>query len=119
MKINYTKQGDYLIPNLRVEEVEYESIGRYGILKLNYLKEHNKVLYKELLIKNVLTNYLISVDNECKNKFNVLMKNYKNNDKKLSENNKKLNQLEWVKLMNNYKILADEIIIKENIYDNK
>ena len=116
MKINYIKQGDYLIPNLKVEDVKYENICRYGILKLNYLKGHNKVLYKELLMKNELTNYFISVDNECKNKFNVLMDSYKNNDKKLSEESKELNQLELVKLMNNYKNLADEIIMKENIY---
>ena len=116
MRIKYEKQGDYLIPNLKVKEVEHKSIGRYGILKLNYLKEHNKLLYKELIMNNELTNYLISIDNECKNKFNVLMKNYKINDKKLSEKNKELNQLEWTSLMNNYKILADEIIMKENIY---
>ena len=44
------------------------------------------------------------------------MKQYKNSDKLLSEKNKNDNQLEWVKLMNNYKNMAEEIILKELIY---
>ena len=119
MKIKYKKQGDYLIPNLKVNEQENINIGKYGLLRLNYLKENNKQLYKHLLMNNELTNHLISVDNECNNKLNILMNEYKKQDEKLSEKNKELNQLEWTSLMNNYKKCAEEIIMKENIYDNK
>ena len=44
------------------------------------------------------------------------MEQYKNSDKLLSEKNKMDNQLEWVKRMNNYKNIAEEIIFKELIY---
>lgn len=44
------------------------------------------------------------------------MEQYKNSDKLLSEKNKSYNQLEWVKLMNNYKNMAEEIILIEIIY---
>ena len=44
------------------------------------------------------------------------MNNYVKNDEKLSEKNKKFNQLEWVRLMNNYKNCAEEVIFKELIY---
>ncbi len=44
------------------------------------------------------------------------MDNYIKNDEKLSEKNKENNQLEWVKLMNNYNNTAEEIILKELIY---
>lgn len=116
MKIKYEKQGDYLIPNLKVNTQKKINIGKYGLLRLNYLKENNKQLYRQLLMNNELTSYLISVDNECNNKLNILMNEYKKHDEKLSEKNKKLNQLEWTSLMNNYKNCAEEIIIKENIY---
>lgn len=119
MKIEYTKQGDYLIPNLKINIQKNINIGKYGLLRLNYLKENNKQLYRELLMNNELTKHLISVDNECNNKLNILMNEYKKQDEKLSEKNKELNQLEWIKLMNNYKNSAEEIIMKENIYDNK
>lgn len=44
------------------------------------------------------------------------MNNYIKNDEKLSEKNKENNQIEWVQLMNNYKNMAEEIILKEIIY---
>lgn len=44
------------------------------------------------------------------------MESYKKSDEKLSEKSKKINQLKWVKLMNNYKNTEEEIILKELIY---
>ena len=44
------------------------------------------------------------------------MDNYIKNDEKLSEKNKENNQIEWVQLMNNYKNMAEEIILRELIY---
>lgn len=116
MKIEYIKQGDYLIPNLKTNEQKNINIGKYGLLRLNYLKQYNKPLYTTLLMEDKLTDYLISVDMECNDKFNLLMNQYKETDIRLSEKNKETNQMEWIKLMNNYKNSAEEIILKENIY---
>lgn len=116
MKIEYIKQGDYLIPTLKVNKQKNINIEKYGLLRLNYLKQYNKPLYTTLLMKNELTDYLISVDKECNDKFNLLMKQYKETDIRLFEKNKETNQMEWIKLMNNYKNSAEEIILKENIY---
>ena len=67
-------------------------------------------------MQDELTNHLVSVCNECEEILKNLMDNYIKNDNKLSEKNKELNQLEWIKLMNNYKGCAEEIILKEMIY---
>lgn len=67
-------------------------------------------------MKNELTNHLLSVSIECEERLKTLMNNYIKNDERLSEKNKEINQLEWVKLMNNYKNMAEEIILKELIY---
>ena len=116
MNIEYTKIGDYLLPNLVIDNKNYEQINKYGYLRLDYIKEHKKGLYKTLLMKNELTNHLLSVSKECENRYNILMNNYIKNDKKLSEKNKENNQLEWVQLMNNYKNMDEEIILIEFIY---
>lgn len=116
MNIKYVKQGNYLLPNLVIENQNYGEINKYGLLRLNYIKEHKKGLYQALLMKNELTNHLLSVSKECDERLKKLMNNYIENDKKLSEKNKGNNQLEWVKLMNNYKNTAEEIILKELIY---
>lgn len=116
MKLNYTKVGDYLLPNLTIKNQNYERINKYGYLRLNYLKEHNKGLYTTLLMQDELTNHLVSVSHECEDRLKILMDNYTKNDDKLSEKSKANNQIEWVELMNNYRNCAEEIILKELIY---
>ena len=116
MNIDYKKIGDYLLPNLVIENQNYGEINKYGLLRLEYIKERKKGLYQTLLMKNKLTNHLFSVKNECEKKIKNLMDNYIKNDEILSEKNKENNQLELVKLMNNYKNTAEEIILKKLIY---
>ena len=116
MNIEYVKNVDYLLPNLALENENYKQIGKYGLLRLNYIKENKKGLYTTLLMRNELTKHLISVSNECEERLKTLMNNYIKNDERLAEKNKEMNQLEWVKLMNNYKNIAEEIILKELIY---
>lgn len=114
MKLNYIKVGDYFLPNLTIIEPK-GIINKYGYLRLNYLKNYKKTLYMELLLDDKLTNHLISVSKNAKNKVKFLIENYKKIDK-LTEKNKANNQLEWVKMMNNYKNMAEEIVLKELIY---
>lgn len=93
-----------------------EYCDKYGMLKLDYLKAHKEALYTTLLMKDELTNHLVSVSKDAETLLNKLMKSYKKRDEKLSERNKEINQLECVKLMNNYKNTTEEIILKELIY---
>ena len=115
MNIEYTKVGDYLLPNLIIDNKNYEQINKYGYLRLDYIKEHKKGLYQSLLMKNELTNHLLSVSKDCENRYNIYINNYIEIDNKLSEKNKENNQIEWVQLMNNYKNMAEEIILRELI----
>ena len=117
MKLTYTKVGDYLLPNLTIKNQNYKKINKYGLLRLHYLKENNKTFYTTLLMKNELTNYLISVSNECENSLNNLMEQLKKSNKLLSEKSKEINQLERTKLINNYKNIAEENILNELIYN--
>lgn len=116
MELNYIKVGDYLLPNLTIKKQNNERINKYGYLRLHYLKENNKALYTTLLMQNELTNHLVSVSMEAENRLNSLMEQYKNSDKLLSEKSKMDNQIEWVKRMNSYKNMAEEVILRELIY---
>ena len=116
MNLTYTQNGDYLLPNLTIKKQSSNGINKYGYLRLCYLKENKKALYTTLLMTNELTNHLISVSKNSEDRLQILMKNYKNSDKKLSEKNKEINHIEWSKLMNNYKNTAEEIILNEFIF---
>ena len=117
MKIEYTQAGDYLLPNLELENQENHNLNKYALLKLNYLKKNKKTFYIELLMKNELNNYLFSVGIEAQEMINNLIKFAVENDKLLTEKMKEANQLEWVGKMNNYKNAAEEIVFKNLIYN--
>ena len=49
MNVSCTKVGDYLLSDLKLKKGKQYNIGKYGLLKLKYLKEYNRGLYMELL----------------------------------------------------------------------
>ena len=116
MELKYIKTGDYELPNLTLNDNKKGTINKYGMLRPDYLKQHKKALYTTLLMKDELTNHLISVSKISEDLLNTLMESYKKSDERLSEKSKKINHFEWAKLMNNYKNIAEEIILKEYIF---
>ena len=117
MELNYIKNGDYCIPNLKLEEQENQyNINKYGLLKSDWLKKNKKAFYTELLMTGKLNNYLFSVGNEAKDMVENIAKSYVENDKTLTEKLKETNQMEWVQKINNYRNRAEEFVLKELIY---
>lgn len=116
MKIEYTKVGDYYLPNLVApENIKNFKIGKYGKLRLRYLKEHKQAEYTILLMDNELQKHLMEVDKIATERFVLLMKQYAEKEN-ITEELKAKDQLKWVGLMNNIKHSAEEIILKELIY---
>ena len=117
MEIKYTRQGDYLIPNLYLEkEEECGRIGKYGILRLHFIAQNKQALYETLLMTNKLTHHLLLVSDSCESLYKILMEDYIKNDERLSETSKDLNPIEWAKLMNNYKNMAEESVLNEYVF---
>lgn len=116
MEITYKKCGDYLLPNLVLSEKETKQLNKYGLLRLEFLKNHKKVLYQELLMKDKLNEHLFSVGLEAEVKVNHLIKKLIEFDGTINEELKEKNQLLWIQRMNNCKYMAEEIILKEYIY---
>ena len=117
MEIKYTRQGDYLIPNLYLDkDDDCGIIGKYGTLRLHFIAQNKQALYETLLMTNKLTHNLLLVSDSCESLYKILMEDYIKNDEKLSEKSKELNPLEWTKLMNNYKSMAEEIVLNEYVF---
>ena len=74
MELKYTKIGDYELPNLTLNDNKKGTINKYGMLRLDYLKQHKKALYTTLLMKDELTNHLVSVSKDAETLLNKLMK---------------------------------------------
>lgn len=115
MNISYTKKGDYLLPDLILEDKERFSIGKYGLLRLNYIKKYKLGLYFDLLVNDKLNEYLHNIDTTVMEKVQKLITELAEKDN-INEQLKENNQMLWVSKMNNIKNIAEEIILKEYIY---
>lgn len=117
-EITYHKEGDYYIPNLYLAEDEYEKnyhIGKYGHLRLEYLKKHKKVDYTIMFMDGTLRKHIVDTDKQAKARYNILMKHMLEKNP-IDESLKDTNPLKWIGFMNNYKQSVEEIIFKEFIY---
>ena len=114
-KITYHKEEDYLIPDLYLPKQPEGHIGKYGQLRLNYLKNFDRGLYTELLIDGTLKQYLLDIDKNASNKVNLLIKELAEAEN-VNEQLKEHHQMEWVQAMNNIKNRAEEIVLNEIIY---
>ena len=57
-QITYTRCGDYNIPNLILSDTETKSLGKYGRMRKNYLKEHRPVLWNSMILSEKLCPHL-------------------------------------------------------------
>ena len=115
MNISYTKKGDYLLPDLILEDKERFNIGKYGLLRLNYIKKYKLGLYFDLLVNDKLNEYLHNIDTTVMDKVQKLIKELTEKEN-ITEELKSSNQMLWISKMNNIKNIAEEIILKEYIY---
>ncbi|MDY2892948.1 MAG: TnpV protein [Candidatus Faecisoma sp.] len=115
MNISYTKKGDYLLPDLILEDKERFNIGKYGLLRLNYIKKYKLGLYFDLLVNDKLNEYLHNIDTTVMEKVQKLIKELTEKEN-ITEELKSSNQMLWISKMNNIKNIADEIVLKEYIY---
>jgi len=117
VEITYHKEGDYYITDLYLEE-NYKNdyhIGKYGHLRLDYLKNHKKAEYTIMLMDGTLRKHIVDTDIQAKERFEILMKQMLEKNP-IDENIKDTDPLKWTGFMNNYKHSAEEIIFKELIY---
>ena len=118
VEITYHKEWDYFIPDLFLEKEEYAkdyNIGKYGHLRLEYLKSNKKAEYIIMFMNKTLRKHIVETDKQAKRRFELLMKQILKRNP-IDENLKDTDPLEWTGLMNNYKHLAEEIIFKKLIY---
>lgn len=110
----YTFVGDYYIPNLTLQEEE-RSIGRYGRLHREYLKETKPHTYNDLILTGRLWTYLADLDEQAEERLNHIIRQFREKEG-VTEELKKQDQMEWVCRMNSIRARAEEIVLHEMIY---
>ena len=114
-EITYTKQGDYLIPDLTLPEQPEVTLGRWSQMRRTYLKEHHKILYYNLLTKGILNSHLAEVQQRASELEETLVKQMAQKAG-LTEQMKAEDMMKWVRLMNNIRNSAQEIVKNQVIF---
>ena len=112
--MSYTLHGDYYLPDLVLREEE-PIYGKYGMLRKQFLKEHRSARYQYLLLTGKLNKHLNQTDQEAREQVETLMEQM-TEKQGVTEELKAQDQMEWVRLMNNIKASAEEIVLKNMIY---
>ena len=105
--MSYTLHGDYYLPDLVLREEE-PTYGKYGMLRKQFLKEHRSARYQYLLLTGKLNEHLNQIDQESRKQMAE--------KKGVTEELKVQDQMKWVRLMNNIKASAEEIVLKNMVY---
>lgn len=117
-ELTYTKNGDYLIPDLTLSETPEDArpLGKYGRLRRSYLQEHRPGLYSRLVLSEKLFAHLREIDETANRRLEQMMPELMKSAG-VTEELKARDQMKWVGLMNSLKAQAEEIILSELVYN--
>ena len=115
-ELTYRRNGDYLLPDLGLTEAEQKPLGKYEMMRMQYLEESRPGLYTRLLLSGKLMEHLQEIEQAEQNRLQRLMSQLPK-QAGVTEKLKARDQMAWVQQMNALKAQAEELILSELIYD--
>lgn len=112
MELTYHRKGDYLFPNLTIEE-QSVTIGKYGMLRKTFMKENRRGWYQGLLLSGKLDGYLEEIDRTAQERMEVIMGSLL---ERFPAPDKEADQMAWVSHMNGLTAMAEETVLTELVY---
>ena len=116
MKLTYRRCGDYYLPNIGIPAEDMRPLGKYGRMRMRYLREHRSLLFNQLLLSGKLMKHLYSIDDACQERQDLLIPQMKAAEG-VTEDLKAADQMEWVRRMNSIHNRIEEMLLNELIYD--
>ena len=110
--LTYTRNGDYLIPNLKLDEQPEKPLGKYGRMRRAYLKENRPLLYNQFLLNGTLYPHLLEIEETANQRLELIMNQLLEKD---LAPDKKQSAMAWVQHMNALKAQVEEVILTELI----
>ena len=116
MELTYTEVGDYFYPDLTLLETDDDRpLGKYGMLRKTYLKQHRPMMYDRLLLVGKLDAHLQEIDALATEQIDRIIADLAAKEG-VDEQLKAADQLRWVGLMNSFKAAAEEQVLGEIVY---
>ena len=115
-EITYTRQGDYNLPNLLPTQEGPVPHGKYALLRRQFLKEHRRITYTNLLTSGKLNSHLAEIQQTAQRRMEQMVAQMAK-ENGVTEELKEHDQMKWVGLMNNLQNTAEEVVLAELIYN--
>ena len=112
--IQYIRNGDYYIPNLTIQKEE-RSIGKWGRMHREFLREHHPVQFTQLVLSDTLFTHLADLNEQAQQRMETLISQMQAADG-VTEELKATDPMAWVQHMNNIRARAEEIVREELIF---
>lgn len=115
--LDYTLNGDYYLPDIIDQEQEdHRPLGKWGMMRMDYIKNHRPGLYTSMLLSGKLHTHLANLDEQARERHDFVVRQMARAEG-ITEHMKMLDQMEWVRRMNMIIHTADELIMAELIYN--
>lgn len=114
-EITYTERDGILYPDLALPDQTDYTIGKYGQMRLNFLKKHRRGTYTSLLVAFKLNAHLTEIDREARTQVEILTAELAK-QRGIGEKLKATDLIRWAQEMNNCKVAAEEIVLREVVY---
>ena len=111
-KLTYKRSGDYLIPDLTMDETPARDLGKYGRMRKKYLEEHDPILWNTLTLRGTLFPHLLEIEDAANARLEQIMPELAKSAG-ATEALKATDPMRWIGLMNTCKAQAEEIILTE------
>ena len=115
-EITYTKQADYLIPDLTLPTEPELPLGRYALMHRDYLENHKRVTYLNLLTSGSLNEHLYQTEQTALQRLELLTKQLAK-EQGVTEELKEKAPMQWLGMMNSIRSQAEEVILDELIFN--
>ena len=112
----YELIGDYYIPVLTLSSEEQRPIGKWGRMHRDYLKEHRPILYNDLILSGQFWTYLADLNEQAQERLSLIIEQMKASEG-VTEELKAADQMAWVGAMSSIRNRAEEIILREMIFE--
>ena len=115
MELEYIKTGDYYITTLMANKEPEEALTKYGLMRKEFLKEHRRGIYTGMMLEGTLKEHCLTMQQQAEERMDVLIKQM-SQEQGVDEKLKALDQMKWVRMMNNIRASAEEMVCNEIIY---
>lgn len=115
MNVTYREENVYFYPEIVLPEQTDYQIGKYGMMYLDYIKKHRRGRYATILTEGKLNARLHEIDLEANEMLESIITRLAT-ERGINEDLKAHDMLRWVAEMNNIKASAEEIVMREMIY---